>query len=313
MRRGWAGSGCRCPPASGRALAVLLACTLLGTACSVRKFAVRQVGSALSSGTSTFETDPDPDLVGEALPFSLKMVESLLAITPNHRGLLLTAAKGFSLYALAYVDTPGEMIADEDFRQGKALRERAARLYMRGLAFATRALERAYPGIGDQFRSDPVRAASRVRKRHVDILYWSAAALGLAISTAPTDAALVVRLSEVEAMLDRAMRLDEGWDLGSLHEFRLRLEGAKPGGGDAEVMQGSFERALALSAGERAGLFVAYAEVRAIPAQDRELFEDLLERALAVDVDARAEYRLLNALAHRRAEWLLAKVDDLFF
>ena len=32
------------------------------------------------------------------------------------------------------------------------------------------------------------------------------------------------------------------------------------------VMERSFERALALSGGQRAGLFVAYAEARAVPA-----------------------------------------------
>ena len=299
--------------AAWRGSALVLACGLLTGACSVRKFAVRQVGNALSSGTSTFETDPDPDLVGEALPFSLKMVESLLAITPRHRGLLVTAAKGFSLYAMAYVDMPGEILESEDFRRSKQLRERAARLYLRGLAYGLRALEEAYPGIGGELRGEPRLAVARVRSKHVDLLYWTAAALGLAISTSPTDASLVVRLSEVEAMLERAMELDEAWDRGALHEFRLRLEAAKPGGGDAGVMERSFERALALSGGQRAGLFVAYAEARAVPSQEREMFEAMLDRAMAVDVDAREQDRLLNVLAQRRAEWLRSRMDDLFF
>ena len=291
----------------------LTAFLCLASACSVKKFAVRQVGDALSSGPSTFETDPDVDLVGEALPFSLKFVESLLEITPRHRGLLVTAAKGFALYSLAYVDTPGEILADEDYREGKRLRERAKRLYTRSLAFSMRALEKAYPGISEQFRNSPSEAAGRVSKRDIDLLYWAGAALGLSISTDPTDPTMVVRLREVEAMLERALELDETWDRGAFHEFRLSLESAKPGGGSESVMEESYRRALELSDGERAGLFVTYAEAQAIPNQDRDLFNQMLDKALVVDADAHEQYRLLNHLAQRRALWLRSKVDDLFF
>lgn len=290
-----------------------MSAAVLGGACSVKKFAVRQVGGALSSGTSVYETDPDVELVGGALPFSLKLVESLLDVAPRHRGLLVTAAKGFALYSLAYVDTPGDILVEEDFERGKALRERAKKLYLRSLSFSMRALESAYPGITGDFRTGSRQAASRVKKRDVDLLYWAGVALGLSISTDPTDPGMVVRLGEVDALLDRAMALEESWDRGSLHEFRLRLEAARPGGGDSNVMDDSFRRALELSAGERAGLYVAYAEAAAVPAQDRALFGEMLDRALAVDPDEFEQYRLLNHLAHRRARWLQSRVDDLFF
>lgn len=311
MRTARSDSGERRPATAILATAIVLG--LLFPACSIKKFAVRQVGDALSSGTSVYETDPDVDLVGEALPFSLKLVESLLDVTPRHRGLLVTAAKGFALYALAYVDMPGEILIDEDFEGGKALRERAKRLYLRSLDFSLRALDTVYPGISEELRRAPSEAAGRVARKHVDLLYWAGAALGLSISTDPTDPGMVIRLAEVDALLDRAIALEESWDRGSLHEFRLRLESAKPGGPDADRAQRSFERALELSGGERAGLFVSYAEAYAIGAQDRELFEDLLAKALAVDADAHEQDRLLNHLAQRRARWLRSKIDELFF
>ncbi len=296
-----------------RIASLAAALALVGGACSVKKFAVRQVGDALSSGTSVYETDPDVDLVGEALPFSLKLLESLLEITPKHRGLLLTAARGFTLYAYAYVDQPGEMLIEEDFERGKALRQRARRLYLRALAFGQRALETAYPGIAEQLERSPQQAASRVKRKHVDLLYWTGTALGLAIATDPTDAGMLIRLGEVEVLIDRALELDESWDSGSLHEFRLRLEAAKPGGVDGEILERSFARAAELAGGRRAGLFVAYAEATTIPAQDREGFEELLGQALAIDADEHEQYRLLNHIAHRRARWLQSRVDELFF
>jgi predicted anti-sigma-YlaC factor YlaD len=295
------------------AAVALLAIGLVGSACSIKKFAVRQVGDALSSGTSVYETDPDVELVGDALPFSLKLVESLLDVTPRHRGLLLTAAKGFTLYSLAYVDSEGEILVEEDFERGKALRERAKRLYLRALEFGIRALETAYPGISEQFRLTPRDAAARVNGKNVELLYWAGVALGLSISTDPTDPRMVLRLGEVDALLERALDLDESWDRGSLHDFRLRLESSKPGGGDLKVIERSFRRALELSGGERAGLYLSYAEAVAVSSQDRALFDEMIDKALAVDADQYERYRLLNHLAHRRARWLRSRVDDLFF
>ncbi len=295
-------------------LALLLAAAVLAApGCSIKKFAVRQVGDALASGPSVYETDSDVELVEGALPFGLKLVESLLAETPHHRGLLLTAARGFVLYSLAYVDFPAEVALDEDFERGKAGRERAGRLYARALGYALRALDRRYPGYSERLGEDPAAAAARVKAKDIDLLYWASAALGLSIGIDPTDPETVVRLPQVEAMVDRALQLDAAWDEGSLHEIRLALDAAKPGGGDPASMKESYERALALSAGKRAGLHLSYAEAVAVPAQDRALFETMIARALAVDADKYENYRLVNALAHRRARWLQARIDDLFF
>src|ERR1039457_1736272 len=72
------------------------------TGCTVKRMAVNKLGNALASGGSTFSGDDDPDLVGAALPFSLKLMESLLAESPKHRGLLLASASGFVAYSNIY-------------------------------------------------------------------------------------------------------------------------------------------------------------------------------------------------------------------
>src|ERR1017187_7635538 len=83
------------------------ACLLLAVAsgCSLKRMAINQVGNALASGGTTFESDEDPDLVAAAIPFGLKMYESLLEETPKHTGLLLAAATGFTEYSYAFVDS----------------------------------------------------------------------------------------------------------------------------------------------------------------------------------------------------------------
>jgi predicted anti-sigma-YlaC factor YlaD len=123
---------------------------------------------------------------------------------------------------------------------------------------------------------------------------------------------MLARLPEVDALLARAIMLDESWNEGALHELAVTWRAARPGSLDRAVVDTHYARALALSRGTRAALFVVYAEAVAVRDQDRALFESLLARALAVDLEARPQEQLQNALAKRRAQWLAARADQLF-
>ena len=83
---------------------VVVALILSSAGCSVKRIAVNKLGNALASGGSSYESDDDPDLVADALPFSLKLIESLLAESPQHKGMLLAAASGFTQYGRAFVE-----------------------------------------------------------------------------------------------------------------------------------------------------------------------------------------------------------------
>ena len=194
----------------------------------------------------------------------------------------------------------------------RRLRERSRRLYLRGSRYGLRGLEVAYPGITETLQTDPGRAVSVVQEKHLSLLYWNAVALGLAISVSKDDAAMLARLPEVDAMLERGLELDESWNEGALHEFRLALATAKPGAPDYEALAMHFDRARVLSEGTRAGLFVTYAEAVSLPRQDPTEFRGLLDASLAIDPDKRDRIRLGNLVAQRRARWLLGQIEDLF-
>jgi len=275
------------------------------------------VGDALASGNSVYENDEDLELVGQALPFGLKLMESLLAESPDHLGLLQTSCQGFVLYSYAYVHHEAEVVEEQDLDRARTLKTRARKLYMRALRYGFRGLERSYPGFQDQLFADPNAAVNRItekrRKRDVPFLYWSAAALGLAISVSIDDAAMLARLPEVEAMLDRGLELDESWAEGSFHQFKVQLAGAKVGEPDWETIESHYKRALHLSGGRQAGLYVSYAEAVSVPNQNMAEFRSLVDKALAVDPDQYPENRLVNVIAQRRAHWLLDHIDELIF
>ena len=66
-----------------------------------------------------------------------------------------------------------------------------------------------------------------------------------------------------------------------------------------------------MTKGQSASPFVTLAEAVSVQNQDRAEFESMLKRALAIDADARPEWRLQNLIVQRRARWLLSREDDL--
>lgn len=295
------------------ALTVLTGC-LLTAGCSLNRFAVNKLGDALASSGSTFASDDDPELVGQAIPFSLKLMESLLASAPRHQGLLLAAASGFTQYAYAYVEQPADFLEDRDLAQAMALRDRARGLYLRARDYGLRGLETRHERFAERLRGDPRGAVQVATVADVPLLYWTAAAWGAAIAISKDRPDLVADQLLVEALIDRALALDEGFDDGAIHTFLIGYELSRQGapGDPAERARAHFDRAVTLTGGHQAAPFVSLAAGVAVDRQDRREFESLLRQALAIDPNGRPEWRLANLIMQRRARWLLARAPDLF-
>jgi predicted anti-sigma-YlaC factor YlaD len=260
-----------------------------------------------------FASDDDPELIREALPFSLKTLEALLNGSPKEPGLLLAAASGFTSYAFGFLDTDALALEPTDYPAALLVRERERRMFLRARNYGLRGLELTHPGIGVLLREHPEGAANACTRDDVPFLYWTGAAWGGAISTGKDHPELLADLPAVRTLLGRALELDESFKGGAIHAALIPLEAQSPAmGGSPARAQAHFKRTLELSRAGDAALFVTYALSIALPAQDRVGFESMLKRALAVDPDLEPSTRLANLLAQRRARLLMARLDDLF-
>src|SRR5579864_2031667 len=279
---------------------ILSACVVVAClpACSVKRVAVNRLGNALASGGTTFTSDEDPELVRDALPFSLKLIESLLAESPRHRGLLFAAASGFTPYAYAFVQQEADEMEDRDLEKATALRNRARRLYLRARDYGIRGLEVKHPNFGGTLRQDAKKTVGVATKADVPLLYWTAASWGAAISLSKDHPDLVADQPIVEALIDRALQLDEKFGDGAIHSFLITYEASRNGAeGDFAVRSRKhFDRAMELSGGFQAAPLVSLAETVSVQKQDRKEFQSLLERAVAIDVNAKPEFRLANLI-----------------
>lgn len=291
--------------------ALLLAAPLLGGCSLVTGVAVNSLAGVLAEGEAVYRSDDDLELVGSALAFNLKTLETLLLANPEHEGMLLSAAKGFLLYTYGFVEPLRFDLDFTEFEEDRAIRARAARLYGRATDFGMRGLELRHPGIRGRLSRAPETAASELETGDAALALWTGTALGARIGMATNDPEATADLAVVGALLNASRRLDDTVDEGVVYDYLSIYEVARVGG-SLELAREYYERALEVGPARRPVVWSTWAETGSIALADREEFETLLRRTLDFDLDREPGARLLNRVAQERAAWLLRTVDDYF-
>ena len=300
-----------------RLLAALGCIAAVLAGCSLDRLATRTVTDLVSGqgGDDVFASEQDPRLVGDALPFALKLYELLLSRAPDDPGLQLATGRSFVAYANAFVQRPAEQMPVTEIELRISELQRAKLHYLRGRDYLLAGLELRHPGFAVLFASPDSmdEALAMVDAASIDYLYWTAAACLGALTTDPFDMHLLVTAPYAAKMLHMVIDWDERYQGGAAHDILISYyasTAAALGGGGMERAQEHFERAVAASGDKRTGPYLAMAGV-AIGQQDPELFRSLLGDALAIELDV-AQYRLQNTLDQQYATWLLDHMEDLF-
>jgi predicted anti-sigma-YlaC factor YlaD len=301
----------------GLSVTAALAFVVVLSSCSINRFAVRTVAGFLSSsgGGTVFNGEDDPELVGDALPFALKFYESLLAEDPSNAPLALATGRAFAGYAFAFVQAPSDQLPPSQVDAQRAMRLRAKKLFLRGRDYVLRGLDSRRPGFTATLNGKGPAAALRLaRKEDADYLYWAAAAWMGAFSADPFDFAQIVAIPRAVALLQQVDAWDNAYGAGAVQEIFISFYGGAPAdlGGGEQKARASFDRAVALSRGLRAGPYIALATAVSVKNQDVAEFRQLLGQALAIDVNADIPDRLLNVINQRKARWLLDHESDFF-
>lgn len=294
-----------------RAILFALAAVLL-PGC-IKSMAVSALGDALAEPGESFGRDDDPDFVCESSPFGLKTIESLIEAEPEHAGLHVAATRGFLQYGYACLQLEADRIEATHYDDARRLRARAQRMYHRaaryGLAGMNLVLEVKDPLVA--LRKNPDKTLARFGKEHTELLYYTALAYAAGVGLDKDDIELAADLGLVEPIMHRVERLDPNFEEGSIHDFFMTWEAAKPGG-DPKVVEDRLAKALAAGKNQRLSPLVSYAEGPLVQRQDVAAFDATLDRVLAFDLDTAPRHRLINILSQRRAAWLKARKDDLF-
>lgn len=297
-------------------LALLLSIAVLSS-CSLNRLAVRAVAGMLGGGgdSTVFTGDEDPELVGDALPFALKVYESLLAADPTNASLALSTGQAFTMYGFAFVQAPSDLLPDSEVERQIAMRARAKKLFLRAREYVLRGMELRRKGFRAELeKGNAAGAIARAKPADADYLYWAGASWLAAFSTDPFDMNLLVTVPLPQAMLEQVLAWDDAYGGGSVHELFISFYASVPAeiGGSEQRARGHFQKSLALSRGLSAGPYVSLASSVSVKNQNAAEFRDLLGKALAIDVDADPKNRLQNVINQRKARWMLEHIDDFF-
>jgi len=294
-------------------LAFLAPLLLMLTGCSVKQLAMNAVADSLSGDTGgTFTQDPDLQFIGEALPFGLKLMEGVNDSTPKHVGMKLTLASGFTQYGVVFVEWPAEQLKYDDYEESRRQYKRAKQFYLRANNYALDGLDLMHAGFRSRIYGDTDAVLAEMTADDVPLLFWTAASWLAAASTDLEDPEMIGMFPLASKVMMRAYELDPTWSNGMIPSTLISLEPNMPGPGGAERAQARFEEALKLTEGRSAGIYVSLANAVAKPAQDRERFIELMNKALEIDLEAYPDERLSNDYAQQRARFLLDHIDDMF-
>jgi len=277
-----------------RALLLGLPLMLLGGCASM-------ISGQMSQGLSQAIVDQDdPRTVRDGAPAFLLMVDGLIAGDPTDAGLLMAGARLNAAYAAMFVDDPSRALRMTDKARGYALRA-LCQSEPDSCGIATRSHEALLPLLRE------------IDSDHIDPLFTAATTWLLWIQQRSEDWSAIADLPKVEAMLDRVLAIDEGYEQGQAHYYLGILRSLRPPslGGNPEQGRAHFERAIELSHGHNLAAKVAYARYYARLIYERKLHDRLLNEVIASDPHVPG-LTLSNVLAQKEARELLTSSDDYF-
>jgi len=274
-------------------LFVILSVPLLLAGCA--SLATQRLADNLSNAMLN---QSDPETVRAGAPAYLLLLDSLIEDSPDDAQLLMAGARLYGAYGGGLVDDP----------------QRAARLSSRSRQLARRALCADSTDLCQVLEQpfDTFKAAvDRAGEDHLQTIYTLATSWAGWIQTHSDDWNAVADLPRVDALLQRVIDLQPGYDRGRAQLYLAVMRSQLPPalGGKPEQGKQHFELAIRYSEGRDLMAKVEYARRYARLVFDQPLHDRLLQEVLKASPEAPG-LTLSNVLAQQQARQLL---DEEYF
>lgn len=273
---------------------------LIFTGCASRlKMAV--AGSFIKDVAEATARHDDITLATQAAPTYLLLLEGLLAGAPDDQRLLVIAAQAYTAY--------GSLVELEDPQRARSLYHRAKVYGLKALCKKKKVAPLLKMPYG-QF----TQILDHLKPGDVPLVFWAASSWGAWISASTDSLGALAELPRVILLMEWVLEQDETFQFGSPHVFLGVYHAALPPalGGNPDKAKQHFTRALEISQGQALMTYVLMARYYARQIFDREFYESLLNKVLALPVAPLPELTLQNAAAKKQARKLLEETDEFF-
>lgn len=305
----------------GITLVMAAAIMVSASGCVPRNIMVAAFVDMVQDGLPVIEQEQDLQLLANALPSQIKLMESLLSSDPDNRELLILLARLYGGYAFAVLETEFEArhwgqpsVLEVAYTEEK-LEDAIASYFQRGAQFALQALEIDYPQAQLQLQKPQStdRFMDALTLEDVPALFWYGFNLG-GYSQHRLDSILVMaNVYQVEKAMQRVTVLDPGYYHGSAHLALLAYYASRSPmtGGNPALAEVQFKRHQLLSS-EASDLRQLYwARYVLVQRQEKEKYIKTLGQVAQALKPGESE-GLLSSVAAARAKIYLGAIDQFF-
>lgn len=275
---------------------------VLFNSCSLEKFVIRQTGTLLDYGVVALYEETDLVLAEQALASDIKLLEGMLKGDPENEHLLMLTSQAIAGYALGFTE--------DEFP------DRAKILYLRARDYAARVLlQNEFNLTEDNITIDEYNhKVKSISEDNLNALFWAAFSWAGWINLNLDNPQAFVDLPKVEALMNRVIEIDSTYYHGAGLLFFGSIWGTKPRmlGGDPEKAKMYFDKNLEITKGNFLLSYVYYAKYYAAKILDEDLFRKQLKIVKETHEDVLPGEQLLNAIAKKKADFLLSKTEDIF-
>jgi len=267
------------------------------------KMVVDGMGPFLESMKISMNKSDDFELVRSAMPAGIMQLESFLEISPDNEDILVRTAEAYNSYAFVFVE-------DID-------KPRAIKLYQKSKNLALRALQ-----WNKSFRLDhhqPIdefnTSLKRFNKKYqVPALFYLCSSWLKILILNPQSNTMTTELSQIEAILDKILEIDETFLYGGVHALFGSFYAARPPqmGGNPEMAKFHFNEAFDISESKYLLWKLLYAEYYAVQVKDKELFISTLNDIISAPDTILQEAIFPNQIAKRKAKAVLDNINLYF-
>jgi hypothetical protein len=293
---------------------------VFSSSCSdtVGRMVINSMANSLgnSNGQSSYALtgEEDPELMGEAFPFMLKMLEIMLESSPDNIDLRLSTVQGFTMYSNQWLAFKAKTLEEDHYDQSVHLSTRSKLLYRRAQKYGLIGLNEIFPNFEQRLIKDQKNLLLEIDEETVPLVTWTSFSWLAYILGSSDKPQLYAKIPSIIALLKRTLEINDSFDSGILHEFFVGYYGNQTKGNDQFFAnaQRHFKKAVEITKGKKCSPYLAWATSVAVKIQNKKLFKEMLTKALEIDSNQNPSFRLANKLCQQQAKWYQKQIEDLF-
>ncbi|GIT74638.1 MAG: hypothetical protein Ct9H300mP29_6320 [Candidatus Neomarinimicrobiota bacterium] len=256
-----------------------------------------------------------PEFAEKYYENKIRSIGEIIKKEPENFDLLKEGVEEFTMYAFGFLMEKADRALINNYSTGVRLQEMAHQYFVDAIDFGERGINLKYNDYQKWIAGEIGNIGLEPVNIDIALFYWTAAAYGGAVSSSQGDPEWVIKLPRVGLLLNEVMKKDSLWNNGAalVAMITYTMNNPEIAGESEKLARQYFDTAVNVSNGMDLGPYIAIAESVSKLNQNRNEFIQLLNQALDIDINSNPDLRLANIISRKRAEWLLANVDEFFY